>query len=154
MVGVIILILLGILLFLIEFLIIPGTTVAGIGGLVLLGSGVYLSFENFGSQVGFIVLVSTLLASVGILILALRSKTWKGAMLSDKITGKVNPAPSGEIVKPGDRGITLTRLNPMGKIKIEGTVIEAKSISGYIDPKKEVEVVKLSGFQAIVKNIN
>lgn len=153
MVGVIILILLGILLFLIEFLIIPGTTIAGIGGLILMGSGVYLAFENYDSQVGFIVLIVTLMSSVIILIIALRSRTWKGVMLNDKISGRVNLGPGEGIIKPGDRGITVTRLNPMGKIKVNDVVIEAKSIVGYLNPKTEIEVIKISGFQAIVKPV-
>jgi len=153
MIGVIILILLGILLFLIEFMIIPGTTIAGIGGLILMGSGVYLAFENFDTHVGFIVLISTLLASVIILVIALRSRTWKGVMLHDKIDGKVNIGPGEGKIKPGDHGITVTRLNPMGKIKVNDIIIEGKSISGYLNPKTEIEVIKISGFQAIVKPI-
>ncbi len=153
MVGVIILILLGILLFLIEFLIIPGTTIAGIGGLILMGSGVYLAFENFDTQVGFIVLISTLMASVIILIIALRSRTWKNVMLKDKISGRVNLGPGEGKIKTGDHGITLTRLNPMGKIKVNDVIVEAKSIGGYLNPKTEIEVIKISGFQAIVKPV-
>lgn len=151
MAGVIILIILGILLFLIEFLIIPGTTIAGIGGLILMGSGVYLAFENFGTQAGFIVLISTLFASVIILVIALRSRTWKGAMLSSKIDGRVNVGPEEGKIKPGDTGIAITRLNPIGKIKVNDIVIEGKSLEGYVNPNTEVTVVKLIGAQAIVK---
>src|SRR6056297_1380360 len=107
MIGVFILILLGILLFLIEFLVIPGATIAGIGGLLLMASGVYLAFENFNSQVGFIVLIATLVSSVVILVIALRSRTWKGVMLSDKIDGKVNIGPGLNVVNPGDKGISI-----------------------------------------------
>lgn len=153
MVGVIILILLGILLFLIEFLIIPGTTIAGIGGLVLMAGGVYLAFENFNSQVGFMVLIATLLSSVIILVIALRSRTWKNVMLNEKIDGRVNMGPGEGVINPGDRGITVTRLNPMGKIKVNEIIIEAKSTQGYLNPKTEIEVIKVTGSQAIVKPI-
>jgi membrane-bound ClpP family serine protease len=153
MIGIIILILLGILLFLIEFLIIPGVTVAGIGGLILLGSGVYMAFENFDTQTGFIVLVITLIASVMILVFALRSKTWKGAMLTDKISGKVNTGPEDNVIQAGDRGVTVTRLNPIGKIRVNDVVMEGKSLQGYLDPKTEIEVLKIAGSQAIVKPI-
>lgn len=151
MAGIIILILLGILLFLIEFLIIPGTTVAGIGGLILMGSGVYLSFENYGTKVGFIVLLFTLVGSVLILIFALRSKTWKGAMLNSKIDGKVNVGPEEGKIKPGDSGIALTRLAPIGKIKVNDISMEGKSSEGYINPNTEIEIIKITGAQAIVK---
>lgn len=153
MVGVIILILLGILLFLIEFLIIPGATIAGIGGLILMAGGVYLAFENFDSQVGFIVLISTLLASVIILVIALRSRTWKNVMLNDKIYGRVNEGPGEGKIKPGDHGITVTRLNPIGRIKVNDIVMEGKSLQGYLNPKTEIEVIKVTGSQSIVKPI-
>lgn len=151
MTAVIILILLGILLFLIEFLIIPGTTVAGIGGLILMGSGVYLSFENWGTKAGFLVLLGTLIMSVLILVFALRSKTWKGAMLHTSIDGKVNEGPAEGQINPGDAGVTLTRLAPIGKIKVNDISLEGKSSEGYINPHTEIIVVKITGAQAIVK---
>ncbi len=151
MIGIFILILLGIILFLIEFLVVPGITIAGIGGLILMGSGIYLAFANFSTQIGFIVLVATLLSSVIILAIALRSRTWKGVMLSDKIDGKVNLGPGIDVVKPGDKGITLTRLNPIGKIRVNGINMEGKSLQGYLNQKTEIEVIKITGSQAIVK---
>ena len=151
MVGIIVLIFLGILLFLIEFLIIPGTTIAGIGGLILMASGVYLSFENYDNTVGFIVLLSTLVVSVIILVISLRSKTWKKAMLSTKIDGKVNIGPEKGSVSKGDKGIALTRLGPIGKVRINDITMEGKSSEGYVDPNTEIEVVKIIGAQAIVK---
>lgn len=153
MTAIIILILLGILLFLIEFLIIPGATVAGVGGLILMGSGVYLAFDNFGNQVGLFVLVFSLVASILILVFALRAKTWKGAMLNAKIEGKVNEGPAEGSIKAGDNGIALTRLAPIGKIRINDITIEGKSSEGYIDPNTKITVIKITGAQAIVKPI-
>jgi membrane-bound ClpP family serine protease len=149
--GVIILILLGIILFLIEFLIIPGTTVAGIGGLILMAGGVYLAFDNFGNQTGFIVLVGTFTVSVIILVIALRANTWKRIMLNTNVDSKVYEDADSDSIKPGDVGITMTRLAPIGKVKVNNISVEAKSISGYIDPHIEITVVKLSGSQLIVK---
>jgi membrane-bound ClpP family serine protease len=118
-----------------------------------MSGGVYLAFENFNSQVGFIVLVSTLLASVIILVIALRSRTWKNVMLHDKIDGKVNLGPGEGKINPGDRGITVTRLNPIGRIRVNDIVMEGKSLQGYLNPKTEIEVIKVTGSQAIVKPI-
>lgn len=151
MAGVIILILLGIILFLIEFLIVPGITIAGIGGLILMSGGVYLSFENFGNKTGFIVLIGTFVISLLILIYALRANTWKRVMLNTNIDSKVYEDTDANAIKAGDSGITMTRLAPIGKVKVNNITVEAKSISGYIDPKTEIVVVKLSGSQLIVK---
>jgi len=54
---IIILIVLGIFLFVIEFLLVPGVTIAGIGGLILTMFGVYKAFDNYGSNVGVWVLI-------------------------------------------------------------------------------------------------
>jgi len=39
----------------------------------------------------------------------------------------------------------------MGKVKVHDMVCEAKSISGFIDENTEIEVIKVSRNQLIVK---
>jgi membrane-bound ClpP family serine protease len=153
MTGVILLILLGILLFLIEFLIIPGITIAGIGGVILTGAGIYLAYQNFGPRTGFWVLLGTLIVSVIILAFSLRAKTWKKAMLDTNIDGQANESPREGAINPGDKGITVTRLAPMGRVKVNGIVLEGKSVEGYVNPKTEIEVIKLVGSQVFVKPV-
>ena len=64
MTVVIILIVLGILLFVIEFLLVPGVTIAGICGLVLTVLVVYKAFNDFGATTGVWMLIGTLMLSV------------------------------------------------------------------------------------------
>ena len=149
--AVILLISLGILLFLIEFLLIPGITIAGIGGAILTIGGIYLAFTVHGTQTGTIVLISTLVVTFLIFGISLRSKTWKKAMLTTNIDGKMNVIPGEDKIKPGDIGISVTRLAPMGTVKINGIFLEAKSESGYVNPKTEIEIVKVTSSQIIVK---
>ena len=146
-------ILLGILLFLIEFLIIPGITIAGIGGVILTGAGIYLAYDNFGPLIGFYVLLGTLIVSVAILAYSLRSKTWKKAMLTTNIDGKANESPEEGKINPGDKGTTVTRLAPMGRVQVNGIILEGKSVDGYLTPKTAIEVIKLVGSQVIVKPV-
>jgi len=150
---IILLIILGLLLFLIEFLLIPGITIAGIGGAILTIGGIYMAFTKFGPQTGSIVLISTLIMSILIFTLSLRSRTWKKAMLTTNINSKVNEVAGIEKIKAGDRGIAITRLAPMGSVKVGGIVFEAKSIAGYVDAKTEIEIVKITASQIIVKPI-
>jgi membrane-bound ClpP family serine protease len=104
MVVIIILILLGILLFVIEFLLVPGVTVAGIGGLVLTVFGVYKSFNDYGPAVGAWVLIGTILMSVFVIAMSLRARTWNRLMLKTDIHSTVDTALTEQQVKPGDRG--------------------------------------------------
>lgn len=148
---IILLIVLGILLFVIEFLLVPGVTVAGIGGLVLTVFGVYKAFNDFGSEVGIWVLIGTILLSVFVIAMSLRARTWKKLMLNTGITGTVDKDLIESQVKVGDRATTLTRLAPMGKIMVNDLVREAKSIEGYVAEHSEVEIVSVEGTRISVK---
>lgn len=152
---IIILIILGIILFLIEFLLIPGVTVAGIGGAILMIGGVILGYHYHGMQVGNFILLGTVIFSIFTLYLVLKSRTWRKIMLDSKIDSKVNLLDRGEFkIKAGDTGVAITRLNPMGKVLIQGEYFEAKSLNKLIDQKTPIIVIKISGNKIIVKPKN
>jgi membrane-bound ClpP family serine protease len=153
MTAVILLIILGILLFVIEFLLVPGVTIAGIGGLILTVFGVYKAYAEFGSTTGTWVLVGTLILSAFVIAMSLRARTWSRLMLKTNISGTVeDPSLEGQI-KEGDKGTTLTRLAPMGKIQVNDLVREASSTEGYIDEHSEIEVVSVEGTRISVKSV-
>jgi len=152
--GIILLILLGVLLFLVEFFIIPGVTIAGIGGVVLFGLAVFIAYRSHGTAVGNYTLLATLLVSIAAFVIALRARTWKRFMLKTNIDSKVEVGLEDQKVKPGDRGETVTRLAPIGMVRVNDKTIEGKSIGGFLDPNTKVEVVKVLGTQIIVKPIN
>ncbi len=152
--AIILLILLGILLFLVEFFLIPGVTIAGIGGAILMGVAIFMAYRTYGSTVGNYILLTSLLLTVIILVIALRAKTWRRLMLSKNIEGKVEVGLEEQKIKVGDTGKSITRLNPVGKVLINDITVEAKSIKGFVDQNKKVEVVKVLTTQVIVKPIN
>lgn len=151
MTGIIIMIVLGIILFIIEFLLVPGITVAGIGGLVLTVLGVIKAFNDFGTSTGIWFMIGTILLSVFVIAMSLRAKTWRRLMLNTNINSSVDTDLTEEQIKKGDTGKTITRLNPMGKIMVNDLVREAKSVEGYISQNSEVEVVSVEGTRIIVK---
>lgn len=153
MAVIIILIVLGILLFVIEFLLVPGVTIAGIGGLILTVFGVYKAFNDYGSTVGVWVLIGTVLLSIFVIAMSLRARTWSRLMLKTDIKGTVDHDLTEAEVKIGDRGKSLTRLAPMGKIMVNDLVREAKSTEGYIDEHSDIEIVSIEGTRISVKPI-
>ena len=153
MTVVIILVVLGILLFVIEFLLVPGVTVAGIGGLVLTVLGVYKAFNDFGSTTGIWVLIATLMLSVFVIAMSLRARTWNNLMLKTDVKGSVDSVSLEDDIKAGDKGTCLTRLAPMGKVLVNDIVREAKSIEGYIDEHSDIEVVSVEGTRISVKPV-
>jgi membrane-bound ClpP family serine protease len=149
------LVLLGILLFLVEFLVLPGVTIAGIGGAISLVAAVVLSFYYYGTTVGFLVLLGTSGLIVITAVLMLKSGTWKKVMLTREIDGKVDLIHKEEgRVKEGDRGRSVSRLNPMGKVMVNGEFYEARSEDKYIDQNNEIEVIRVDTNRLIVKQVN
>jgi len=149
---IIIIILLGVLLFIIEFLLVPGITVAGIGGAILIVGGVIMAYHHHGSTIGNFTLLGTVLISFLTVFIVLKSGTWKNIMLKKDISGKVNVVDqTGVEVKIGDAGKTITRLNPMGKVEINGNYFVAQSLNKYIDQKTDIEVIKVLSNKLVVK---
>ena len=148
---IILLVVVGIILFLIEFLLIPGVTIGGIGGAVLMGFGIYLSYTLYGGKIGTITLVGSFLASLLILGWSLRAKTWSKFALTESVDGKSNEDMVDEKVKPGDIGKTVTRLAPSGNIMINGLITEARSTGDYIRENSDVVVLKIENSKLIVK---
>jgi len=153
MTVIIILIVLGILLFVIEFLLVPGVTIAGIGGLILTVFGVYKAFSDFGPPVGIWVLIGTIILSVFVIVMSLRARTWNRLMLKTNVEGTVDKDLTEDQLKPGDAGVAVTRLAPMGKIRVNDLVREAKSIEGYIDEHSKIEIVSVEGTRISVKSL-
>ena len=151
--AIILLIILGIFLFIVEFLLVPGITIAGIGGAILMAVAVYSAYKTHGSTVGNYTLLATLILSIGGFAYALRAKTWKRLALSKNIEGRVEVGLENEAIKVGDRGEALTRMAPIGKVLINDIIVEGKSREGFLDQKTPVEVIKVLNTQVIVKPI-
>jgi membrane-bound ClpP family serine protease len=154
---IIFLIFLGLLLFIVEFVLIPGVTIAGIGGAVCLITGIVFAFISFGTATGLTVLGITLVIMVVTTYFMLKAETWKMFMLKTTLDNKVDNVSGAEgmvKVKPGDKGVTVTRLAPGGKVLVNGEYFEAKSVDILIDPKQEIEVIRIDDNKLIVKPIN
>ena len=144
------LILVGITFLLLEILVVPGATVVGLFGLALVIAGIVVSFNHYGATTGVMTLAGTLVASLVAIAFALRSNTWKKAMHSSALEGKVNVVEAEKVVK-GDEGIAITRLNPMGKALIKDEYYEVRSLDNLIPENTPIIVIKVEGNKIIVK---
>ena len=151
--AIILLILLGLLLLLIEFAVIPGVTIAGIGGFVLLGASVYIAFVEFGTGIGFATLAFVLIASPLLIYYFFKSKSGRKMILESSLLGKVEYI-NDQKITVGDTGKTIGRLAPSGKAKVNGQVMEAQSVSGFVDHNTEIRVLKILSNKIIVEPIN
>lgn len=149
---IILLILFGVLFLIAELVLLPGVSIGAILSLVSYGGAIYIAFRDFGPYAGIIVLLIVLLLSSVATFVSLRAKTWQRFSLKQKISSSCMLSPAAENVRIGDKGITLSRLSPMGKVEIGGRIFEAKSLDAYVDPKIEIEVVGFENSNVIVKS--
>lgn len=145
------LIVVGIVFLLLEILVVPGATVVGLFGLALVVAGVVVSFNHYGVETGVITLAGTLVTSLIAIGVALRSNTWKKAMHSSTLEGRVNVVEADKVLK-GDEGIAITRLNPMGKALIKEDYYEVRSLDNLIPENTQIIVIKVEGNKIIVKS--
>ncbi len=144
------LIVLGILLILLELFVVPGITVAGVGGIVLLLVSIYFSYDNYGYVMGNIILLSSFAAIALLFFIAYKTGVWKTMTLNTEVTGnsKVNVTPD---IKVGDIGKSISRLAPMGTIMVNKKLYEASTTGIFIDENVEVEIINIKKNKIIVK---
>ncbi len=150
---IIFLIILGIILLLIEVTILPGITIAGIGSFLLLVYSVYLAFTSYGALIGILTLAFVLIAAPLIVYFLFKGKAGKTMVLKTVLTGIANEI-DHEKVKVGDVGITIGRLAPMGKIKVNDEVIEVRSTGTFVNPGEKVIIIHIEKSLVTVEPLN
>lgn len=142
---------LAIALILVEIFLLPGITLAGIGGGLFAVGGVIYAY-TMSPTAGNITLVASAVAFCGIFLWLMRKNSFKRIALNTDIDSKLTS--SRELgIEAGDEGITLSRLAPIGKANIKGIIVEAKSREEFIDEQTPVVVVRVEGYNVIVKPI-
>lgn len=122
----------GIALVILELVAIPGTTIAGLCGVGLLVYGIYEVFMQYGTMYGAIAIVVSLIICIALLVYSLRTKTWKRFSLNKEIDSKVNTIDTE--IHVGDKGVSVTRLAPMGMAEINGQRLEVYTATSYVEP--------------------
>ena len=150
---IVLLVFFGLLFLVAELVLLPGVLIGAVLALVCYGSSVYLAFRDFGPVTGTVVILVILVLSVIATVVSLRAKTWQRFSLKQEIRSSSMPVIPAEELQVGDRGVTLSRLSPMGKVEIGGRIYEAKSTDVYIDQRSTVEVVGFENFNVVVRKV-
>lgn len=145
------LMLVAIVLILLEIFLLPGITIAGVGGFLFAASGVIYAY-TVGETAGHITLLLSLVTFGGAFVWLLRSRSFNRVALKTDVDSKLTSSRDLGI-KPGDAGITLSRLAPIGKARFNGITVEAKSMDELIDENTPIEVVRVDGYNVLVKKI-
>jgi membrane-bound ClpP family serine protease len=149
---IIIVLLVGLALVALEIVALPGA-ICGICGGAMVIVGIWQSYANYGSLAGNITLIASLLVGLIMLVVLMKSGTWKRFSLNEESNSRVNQI-DNTTIKPGAKGKTLSRLAPAGKALFGNEIVEVHSENGFIDEGLDVEVVETEGYRIIVKKLN
>lgn len=152
----------GAVLIVLELLVIPGITVAGIVGVVALVAGLGMTLVGAGATVSVIVsalgrvALSILLAMVGALALVRflphlpfgRRLVLDTGMQAD--LGYVS-TPASDRQWLGRTGTALSPLRPAGIAEIDGARVDVVSDGGFIDAGASIEVTRVDGNRVVVQ---
>lgn len=147
---VLILLLVAVGLLLVEMFLIPGISIAGIGGLLFLAGAVYYAYAFISPEAGHLTLVAAFVMMTIAIVIFVRSKALEKMSLKTEIDGKNDPLQGVEL-HIGDKGTTISRLAPMGKIRVNGHIVEAKAMDDFIDQEEEVIITKVQSTNVLVE---
>lgn len=143
-------ILFGLILLMVEFFLFPGTTLIGIGGLIMLGIGIILAFSSLGSNAGLGTLMFSLIAGALLFLFGYKTISSGKMSLEKELDGRVNELEHVHF-EEGTEGYAFTDLKPWGKAFINGQKYEVQSTSSYIERNTPIVVHKIEINKILVK---
>lgn len=135
--------------------ILPGG-ILGIIAAICVIVATWVAGAEYGATMAISVFAGSLVA-IGLLtyiefkILA-RTSLGNRLFLKSAVTGHSNEMQSEDSII-GKEGTALTRLNPSGKIAIDGESFDAYSQDGYVDSGHPVRVIKQDSFKLIIEKL-
>ncbi|MGY6557718.1 MAG: NfeD family protein [Nitritalea sp.] len=159
----------GVLFLFVELFILPGFGIFGILGIIGVLTGLTLgmlpndvfdfTFVPGGDLFSALltVLVSAIVAIVGIFTLAPKVNSWQAfrsialASTQNRSDGYTSTTYPDELL--GQEGLVVSRLMPSGRIEIEGEVYDAFSRGEFIDRGERVQVISTEGTSLRVKKV-
>ncbi len=146
---IVVLMLVAIGLLLLEIFLLPGITIAGIGGgLFAIGGIVYAYMQS--PTMGTITLFASIILFGGIFFWLLRAKSFQRVALKTDVDSTLTSARELSL-NVGDEGVALSRLAPIGKARFNSINVEAKSTGDFIDENTPIVIVRVEGYNVIVK---
>lgn len=148
------LIILGVGLFAAEVFLLPGITIAGIAGAAVLIGSIAYAFYYMGDTAGYITIAANVIITIATFTFIMKSNALNHIALKTDIEATVDQTEIREL-RAGQIGVTLSRLNPMGKAEFDDQyIVEVKSITGeFIDENKNVQIVKIEKSTVLVQPV-
>lgn len=138
----------GMLFLAVELFIVPGFSVPGIAGVLLLAYAVYRAYSTFGFTGASVTVLIGGAASFLMIYWALKSRALKSFSLEETQKGSHAGNVHSELL--GKTGRALTDLRPAGTAEFEGQRYDVVTDGEYIDELVDIEVIAIEGSRIIV----
>lgn len=145
-------ILFGFLLIAAEIFFIPGTTIVGILGIILLSFGIFYTYDDYGNTIGNYVLIGSLISTLIGVYFSFKAKTWRFMQLDSTIDTKIHNVNSN-LISINDEGIAKSAIRPMGTASFHDELFEVESEDGFIEVNSKIKIISISKNTIIVKKI-
>jgi len=146
------LLIVGVCLIIVELFLIPGISIAGIAGVIFIGAAIYVSYAYIGETAGHLTVVGSIVLLAVAIWLFVKTRAMERMALKTDIVG-INEPLKGIEIAVGDVATTVSRLAPMGKIRIGNQTIEAKTNDDFIDEDQEVKIIKILNTNVLVERV-
>jgi membrane-bound ClpP family serine protease len=143
------LLLFGLLFLAVEVIFIPGTTVVGIVGFVLLAVGIWMGYRDLGTPLGHYALLSVALLAGVIVYVGLRPKNLSRLALNNVNDASVDDVRRADVA-PGTVGQTLSALRPAGTVLFGTERREAVTRGEFVASGSVVRVLAIEQNRIVV----
>ncbi|MBX0335078.1 hypothetical protein K3G39_17720 [Pontibacter sp. HSC-14F20] len=149
---VVLLIGIGLVLIVVELIFVPGITIVGILGFILVVVGVWISYAALGTETGHLVLTGSVLAGGVALFYSFRSEAWSRFALKDSNKSRVNEE-DPHLLEVGEEGITVSALRPQGTAIFKERRHEVQTTGNFLPPTTPVRIIKIVANKITVEAI-
>ncbi|MGB8332213.1 MAG: NfeD family protein [Polyangiales bacterium] len=146
---IIIVLVIGLVLLFTEVAVIPGFGVAGALGVLALGAGAVAAWTELGPLWGGVTGGVSVITAVVMLIWLPRSRIGRKVVLEHSQAAILSQQDRSALL--GRRGITVTPLRPIGRVRFGSEEIDVLTEGEYIDTHQEVEVMTVEGGRVVVR---
>lgn len=144
------LLLIGLILLLAEVILIPGTTVVGIFGLLVSIAGIVYAFVSYDQVTASWITAVAVAFNFAAIVYGFRSGVWNKFSLKSTMEGGAFDGRTIGLVE-GMVGKAVSDIKPIGKALFGDIIYEVKSEQGFIPVETEVHIIKIENNKILVK---
>jgi membrane-bound serine protease (ClpP class) len=139
----------GLILLFTEVAVVPGFGVAGALGLMALAAGAIAAWTELGPLWGGVTGGVSLVAAGVILLWLPKTRLGRTVVLEHSQAAAHSQEDRSGLL--GRRGITVTPLRPIGRVRFGSDEVDAMTEGEYVGGNQEVEVMSVEGPRVVVR---